>query len=179
MKTFSETKQIRPTSETARIDLGWRLEEKWLQIARQFLEAIVHPDESLGVFDRELGESRFRALALGPPRDDLAVGKRNLNRRVAWNHAQAVLSELQILNDFRPQHAGYVGSGGHAAAGCDFFRNAATADDLAALENESGKSSPSEISRSRQAVMAATDNNRVVGFWRGRRHEAIDLQSEV
>ena len=45
-------------------------------------------------------------------------------------------AEIEIADDFRAQHAGNIGSRGCAAAGRNLFRDAATANDFTALENE-------------------------------------------
>ena len=49
--------------------------------------------EAVCIFRRDLSEFRLGALRLDPPGHDVSVGKGDLDRRVAGNHAQAVFGE--------------------------------------------------------------------------------------
>ena len=92
----------------------------------------------------------------------MAVGERNLEGGIAGDHVESVIGEMEVADDFGAEHAGDVGSGGSAAARCDLFGDAASADDVAALQHEGGVSGAGEISGSGQAVVASPDDDRVV-----------------
>ena len=174
-KAFAQAKQVRPAAEARGIDFGRRLQEERLQITSQLLQLIVHADEGFGVFSGELAKLRFGALAIHPPGNNLSVGKRNLDRGIAGNHAQPVVSQLQILNHFRTQHAGDVRSGGDAASGCDFFGDAAAADNFPALQHQRGESGSRKVSCRRQPVVAGADHDGVVALLEICRQAGIDL----
>src|SRR5579862_9734391 len=80
---------------------------------------------------------------------------------------------MQVANHFGAQHAGDVRSGRGAAAGRDFLGHAATANDLAALKDESGISGARKIRGRRQAVVAGANNDRVVRRVVGTGHSLI------
>ena len=92
----------------------------------------------------------------------MPVGERDLEGGIAGDHAESVIGEMEVADDFRAEHAGDVGSGGSAAAGCDLFGDTASADDVAALEDEGGVSGAGEIRGSGQAVVASADDDGVV-----------------
>ena len=92
----------------------------------------------------------------------MAIEERNLNRRIARNHAQPIIRESQLRNHLGAQHAGDVRSGGDAAAGRDLFGDATAADNLAALQHERGESGLGQISCGGESVVAGADDNGVV-----------------
>ena len=73
----------------------------------------------------------------------MAVGERDLEGGIAGDHAESVIGEMEVANDFGTEHAGDVGSGGRAATRSDLFGNAASADDVAAFEDQGGVSGAS------------------------------------
>jgi hypothetical protein len=92
----------------------------------------------------------------------MPVGERNLERGIAGNHTESVISEMEVADNFGAEHAGDIRSGGSAAARSDLFRDTASADDVAAFEDEGGVSGAREVGRSSQAVVASADNDGVV-----------------
>src|SRR6185295_3625320 len=120
-------------------------------------------------------EFGFRPPAVGPPRDDVSIGEGNLNGRVAGDHAQSVFGKAQVRNNFWPQHARDIRSGGYATSGSDLFGDAAAADDIAAFENQCGQSGPCEVGGCSQTVMAAADYDGIINFGRRRRWHVVTL----
>ena len=92
----------------------------------------------------------------------MAVGEWDLERGITGDHAESVICEMEVADNFRPKHAGDVRSGGSAAARSDLFGNTASAYDVAAFENEGGVSGASEIRGSGQTVMASAHNDGIV-----------------
>ncbi len=92
----------------------------------------------------------------------MPVGERDLERGIAGDHAESVIGEMKVADNFRAKHAGDVGSGGGAAARSDFFGDTASTDGVAAFEDESGVSGACEIGGSSQAVVASADHDGVV-----------------
>ena len=92
----------------------------------------------------------------------MPVGERNLERRIARDHAESVIGEMEVTDNFGAEHAGNVRSGRSAAARSDLFGNTASADDVAAFEDEGGVSCACEIRGSGQAVVASAENDGVV-----------------
>jgi len=118
----------------------------------------------------------------------MAVGEWNLQRRIAWNHAQSVIGEMQVADNFGAKHARNVRSSGSVAPGSDRFGDAASADNIAAFEYESGISRARKICRRGQPVMACTYDNRVVNrvldvchqndHWSKRRNTPVEETTE-
>jgi hypothetical protein len=73
-----------------------------------------------------------------------------------------VIGEMEVADNFGAKHAGDVGSGGGAAARSDLFSDTASADDVAAFEDEGGVPGARQIGGSREAVVASADNDGVV-----------------
>ena len=92
----------------------------------------------------------------------MAVGERDLQGRIARNHAESVIGEMKVADDFGPKHAGDVRRSGSTAAGRDLLGDTAPADDVAAFQDEGGVSSAGEIGGRGQAVVASADNDGVV-----------------
>ena len=63
----------------------------------------------------------------------MAVGERDLQGRIARNHAESVIGEMKVADDFGPKHAGDVRRSGSTAAGRDLLGDTAPADDVAAF----------------------------------------------
>src|SRR5208337_1307854 len=175
-KAFARAEQVSPSVERLGAGFGRRLEKKWLQIASQFLEAIVDADESFSVFGRNLAEFFDHLLARRPPGNETAVRERNLERGIARHHAESMIREMVVADDFRAEHAGDVGSRGSSAAGSDFFGDAASADHVAPFQDEGGVSGASEIGGSGQAVVAGANDGRVINRFGAVQH-APDLWS--
>src|ERR1700675_2815338 len=92
----------------------------------------------------------------------MPVGERNLDRGIAGNHTESVIGKMEVADNFRAQHAGDVRSGGGTTARSDLFGDTASADDVAAFENEGGVSGAREIGGSSEAVVASADHDGVV-----------------
>jgi len=178
-KSLAHTKQIAPSSQAPGADLRGRLQEEGLQVARQFFELIVHAHKLAGVFCGNLAEFLLRPLAVRPPRQHLAVGEGNLDRRITGHHLQSVVRKMKILNDLRPQHAGNVGRGRDPTSGRDLFGHAASAHNFAAFEDQSGQPPAGEICRRGQPVVPSANHNRVVDSLGSRCHLLNDQRSLI
>ncbi len=91
----------------------------------------------------------------------MPVGEWDLERGIARDHTESVIGEMEVTNNFRAEHAGDVRSGRSAAARSDLFGDTASANDVAAFENEGGVSGASEIGSSSEAVVTSADNDGV------------------
>src|SRR5438552_9480764 len=163
-ESLSGVKQVSPAAHAFGVDLGRRYHEERLQVARQLFELVVYLDESFSIPSRNLFEFRLSTLAIGPPGNDVAVRKGNLDGGIAGNHPQSVLAEPQIGNHLRAQHAGDIRCCRDAATRGDFFGYAAAADNLPPLEHESGESGTCQISGRGETVVTAADYDGVIGF---------------
>ena len=92
----------------------------------------------------------------------MAIGERDLEGRIAGDHAKSVIGEMEIADDFGAEHAGDVRSGGCAATGGNLFGDTASADDVAAFEDQGRVSGASQIRGGGEAVVAGTDDDGVV-----------------
>ena len=158
----ADPQRLEEAREAPRADVRRRLEEERLEVARQALELVVDADERARIADRELLELLDRLLAVRPPGHDGAVGKRHEERRIARDHLEAVRRELQVADDFGPQHAGDVRGRRRAAARRDLFGHARAAEDRPPLDDECRESAAREIGRGRQAVVPGADDDGVV-----------------
>jgi hypothetical protein len=73
-----------------------------------------------------------------------------------------VVAEAQVGDYFGAHHAGDIRGSGDAAAGGDFFRDAAAADDFATLEYEGGETGTGEVGGRSQAVVTTADYDRII-----------------
>jgi len=92
----------------------------------------------------------------------MAVRERNLEGGIAWDHAQSVIGEMEIADDFGAEHACDVRSGGGSTARGDLLSDAAAADDVAAFEDEGRVSGASEIGGGGEAVVTGADDDDIV-----------------
>lgn len=162
MKAFTHSEQVAPAFQSRGVELRRRLEKEWLQIASQFLQLLIDPDESFRIFLGYFRKLLLRSIAVGPPGDHLPIGKGNLDRRITGDHPQAIIGEPQLGNDFRPQHASDVRRSRGAAAGSDFFRDATSAHDVSALKYQGGEPGTREVGSRCESIVTGTDHNGVV-----------------
>src|SRR5260221_7428679 len=87
-KSFSYSQQLQNSLQPCDAHLRWRLQKKWLQITRKFLELSIQAKKSLGIANREAPDLFGSSFAICPPPYDPPIGKRNLQKRVARHHAQ-------------------------------------------------------------------------------------------
>ena len=92
----------------------------------------------------------------------MPVGERDLERGIAGDHAQSVIGEMEVADNFGAKHAGDIRSGGGAAARSDLLGDTTSSDDVAAFEDEGGVSGAREIGSSSKAIVASADNDSVV-----------------
>jgi hypothetical protein len=92
----------------------------------------------------------------------MPVRERDLERGIAGDHPESVIGKMEIADNLGSEHARDVRSGRSAAAGGDLFRDTASADDVAAFENEGGVSGAGEVGSSSKAVVSSADNDGVV-----------------
>ena len=65
-----------------------RLQKEWLQITGQSFEFIIYANKGLRILRRKTTQFGDSSIAIGPPWEHMAVGKGNLQSRIAWNHAK-------------------------------------------------------------------------------------------
>ena len=162
----TDARQLAQTTQaTARKIRRW-LEKERLQVRGEAMQLVVCREETLDVLGRVPLELRAHARAVVPPAHDGAVLECGLHARLAREHAQAVRPQLEIADDFGPQHAGDVRGGRDAAAGSalgvDLFGNRTAADDLAAFEYQHAQTAACEIGRGRQSVVSCAHDDDVV-----------------
>ena len=96
-----------------------------------------------------------------------------VHRREVGRHQQrheAVLDQLELLDDLRPQQAQRVGERGEREPGVQLLGDRGSADEPAPLEHEHVEPRLGEVRRVRQAVVASADHDRVVGVAAGAGH---------
>ena len=76
-ESFPDAHKFQPARGTAACGIGRRLQEKRLQITRQFFQLVVHAHESVCVARRKFAELTDSASAVRPPRHHLPIWKRN------------------------------------------------------------------------------------------------------
>src|SRR5208282_4284007 len=91
-----------------------------------------------------------------------AIGERREERGIFGVDAISEAFEFEIAHDFLLQKARKIGGRGDAVAGPDLLSDGASSDHLARFEHENAAPRASEIRRAHQAVVAATNDNRVV-----------------
>ncbi len=165
-KTAVQTPHLGELFNPTGMQVGWRLQEEWLQVRCQSLELSFCCEECIDIVWSKTFQFTAHQVFAGPPADDVTVVKCSLNPRVAGDHLQTVRSELEIAYDRRPQHAGDVGGRGDAASRCeigiDLFGDGAAADNIPALEHEDTLPGPGEIGGGSQAIVAGSDDDGVV-----------------
>jgi hypothetical protein len=160
-EALSDAKRLHDAGKPCGVDVGRRLEKEGLEIARELLQAGVDPREGRCVPRRQALQLRDRRAHVRPPREDVAVGKRHLERGIAGHHAQAVRAQAEVADDLGPEHARDVRRGGGPAARCDLLRDAAPAEDLAALQDEHAEPPAREIGGRGEAVVAPAHHHGV------------------
>ena len=78
--------------------------------------------------------------------------------------------QSKLRNHLRPQHAGNIGCRGDAAAGSDFFRDAASAHDFAPLQHQHREPGARQIRRRGEPVVAPADDDGIVDGLRAWHH---------
>src|SRR6267154_4089222 len=154
--------QIRPALQAAGVDFWWWLQKKRLQVPSQLFQLIVHAHKGFRILERYFAKLGDGTIAIDPPWHHLSIGKRDLNRGITWNHAKAVFPQIEIGDDFRPQHARDIRGSGHATAGSNLLGYATTAYNMPAFEDESRQSGTRQIRGRRESIVAAPNHDRVV-----------------
>ena len=109
----------------------------------------------------------------GPKKDEMLLIRRIgeeqvltiLAGREARRHLQrqeAVLGELELVDDLRPQQRERVAEGRELEAGPQLLGDRCAADQVPSLEDEGPQPSLRQVGAVYQAVVAATDDDRVV-----------------
>ena len=76
---------------------------------------------------------------------------------------EAVLGQLEVLDDVRPEQAQRVREGREPEARAELLGDRRAADEVAALEDQRPEPGLGQVGAVDQAVVAATDDDRVVG----------------
>jgi hypothetical protein len=117
----------------------------------------------LRVAFREFRDFLVRQLFVRPHEEGATIRERRERRRRTRQHLEAVFFEFEIANDFRAEETVDVGGAGDFAAGPNFFGDAASAENVAAFEDEDFLPRLGEIRSGDEAVVARANNDRVVG----------------
>jgi len=147
-----------------RIERPLKRQEEWLQISCQPLQLIIHLHETFRISGGNLRELLPGSVTIGPPRHNLAIRKRYLNRRIARDHAQSTLAQSQLADDFRPQHARDIRSRRSAATRRHLFRHAAPAHNFSSLEYQGGQSGAPQICGGGEPIVPCADYDRVANL---------------
>ncbi len=162
-EALAHAQRLHHARDPARVDVRRRLEEEWLEVAREELQLVVHAHERPRVGRRELRELAHRALAVRPPGRHGAVGEGHEQRRIARDHLQTVTGQVEVPDDLGAQHARDVGRRRGAAARRDLLGHAGAADDRAPLDDERGEPGAGEIGCGRQAIVPPAHDDGIVG----------------
>jgi hypothetical protein len=90
----------------------------------------------------------------------VAVDRRE--RPVERKDLQAVLRQVEVADDLRPQQRHDVGRDAEPEAGEDLLGDGRAAEDVAPLEDDGSKAGTREVGRGGEAVVAPADHDRVV-----------------
>ena len=145
------------------------------------LDEAGHLDHQLAVFLVRLGVARRPAAQLAdrpavvvdPPQVVAAAGLRALalvqrrDRPVERQDVEAVLRQLEVADDLGPQQRHDVGEDREAEAREDLLGDRRAAEHVALLEDERLEPGAGEICGADEAVVAATDDDGVVGLGQG------------
>src|SRR5450756_1076919 len=101
------------------------------------------------------------ALIVATPQE-VAIERRE--RAVEREDLQAVLGQLQVADDFRPEQADDVGEHAERVPGDDLVARRRPTQDAALLEDERLPARLREVCGRREAVVAAADDHRVVAL---------------
>ena len=143
-------------------DVGWRLVEQWLQRLQDLVDVVVERVVGVRVVPAVAGD---RLLVLGvvlAHQQVVAVLHRAEGGRHQDRH-EAVLDEVEVLDDVGPEQAERVREGGEPEARPELLGDRRAADEVAPLEDERPQPGLGEVGAVGQAVVAATDDDRVVG----------------
>ena len=125
---------LRPS---ARVEVGWLLEEEGLEVAGERVQPSMDPIERGGVRLRDARrELLHRTVVIGPPGHDRAVFERGLESGLARDHPQPVALEPEIADHLRPEHRRDVRGGRGATPRRDLLGDACASDDLPPLQHQ-------------------------------------------
>ena len=116
----------------------------------------------LGILGRDAGDAGDRPRRVRIEEDVLAVGKGHEDLGVAKPEAEAMLLQLEILDDPLAQHAQHLRRHRHLEAGDQLGRDAGAPDPIAALQHQRAQPVLGEIAGSDQPIVAGADDHRVV-----------------
>ena len=130
----------------------------WQHLADVVVERVV----GVGVVLRVAGDLLLVLAVVLAEQQVVAVLHRAERRRHEDRH-EAVLGQLEVVDDVRPQQAQGVRERREPEAGPELLGDRRAADEVAALEDERAQAGLGQVRAVRQAVVAATDDDRVVG----------------
>ena len=130
----------------------------------QVLEALVH----LAVALRE-GSDRGRRAGRLVEEEDRPFGAERRIGRVERDRPIAVVAQAQVRDDLRLEHRDHVARPRDACAGPDLLGHAGPAQDRPPLEHHDAQPGVSQVGRGGQPVVAAADDDRVIGAGRAGR----------
>ena len=109
------------------------------------------------------------AVVVDPPQVVAATGvcagalRQRRERAVERQDVKAVLGQPQLADDLGAEQADHVARDREAEAGDDLLGDRRTAEDVTPLEHDRAQARACQIGRRDQAVVAAADDDRVVG----------------
>ena len=112
----------------------------------------------VGVVGRVPGDLVVVLVLVLPQQDVVAILGRGEGRGHEQGH-EAVLGQLQLVDDLGAEQAQGVGEGGEAEPWMQLLGDGGAADQMSSLEDECAQARLGEISPVDQAVVASTDDD--------------------
>ena len=170
-ETLERPSQAQPgqrVAEPGRPDVGRRLVTKVGQELRQGSDAPVEVGIAVGIQRRDRAQRIERRLEVAPQREAPAVRLRREDPDRRRDELEAMLAQAELANHGRPQSTDRLGDRRHSHAGHQLERVRRPTEPLARLHDQHRSSGAGEVRRRGQAVVTATDDDRVVsGFGHG------------
>jgi hypothetical protein len=156
------------------VELGHKFREGWW-IAQDVLVHDLAGALDHGVVDgvglrvvlREAGDLAYGVVHLFPEDDAIfAIHERGEGARVALDHLDAVVEQVEILQHFLRRQREHIRAGGSDVAGSafDLLGEGGAADILVAFEDADGVPGTCEVAGGYQPVVAAADDDDIIGI---------------
>ena len=149
-------------------DVGRRLVEQRLDRLEDLVDVVVERVVGVRVV-RAVARDLLLVLGMILAHQQVVAVLLRAERGRHEDRHEAVLDQLEVLDDVRPEQAERVREGGEPEAGSQLLGDRRAADEMPALEDERAQAGLGEVGAVGQAVVAATDDDRVVGPVRLRR----------
>ena len=143
-------------------DVRRHLVEQRLDGTQDLVDVVVEGVVGVGVVGAVAGDL-LEVLAVVLAQQQVVAVLHGAERRGHQDGHEAVLDEVQVLDDVRPQQAEGIGEGREPEARTQLLGDGRAADEVPALEDERSQARLGEVGAVGQAVVAAADDDRVVG----------------